>query len=73
MRKLTQENKVLIWLKERGTINPLQALREIGCFRLAAVIHRLKKRGYNIITKRITKQGRFGKVSFGEYHLEGIK
>ncbi len=69
MKKLTQDFAVLMILKENGTINPLEALKEIGCFRLSARIHNLKKKGYQIATKRITKQGKFGKINFAEYSL----
>jgi len=70
MKKLTQDLAVLMWLKENGTINPLEALKEIGCFRLSARIHNLKKKGYQITTQRITQSGRFGKVCFAEYRLK---
>lgn len=72
MKGLTQEEMVLIWLKEKA-INPMQALAELGCFRLAAVIHRLRKKGFKIITKRISKQGRYRKINFGEYSLKSNK
>jgi len=69
MKKLTQDFAVLMILKENGTINPLEALKEIGCFRLSARIHNLRKKGYQITTKRINKQGKFGKINFAEYCL----
>jgi len=69
MKKLTQDMAVLLWLKENATINPMQALNELGCFRLAACIQRLRKQGYQIATTRISKKGRFRKVSFAEYRL----
>ena len=69
MKKLPQDLAVLAWLKENGTINPLEALREIGCFRLSARIHNLRKKGYQITTKRISQKGRFGAVRFAEYSL----
>ncbi len=69
--KSTQDMAVLKLLQERGKINPLEALKEIGCFRLSARIHQSRKLGYHIITKRISTMGRFGKVNFAEYHLEG--
>jgi len=69
MKKLTQDLAVLTWLKENGSINPIEALNEMGCFRLSARIHNLKKKGYQITTKRISKNGRFGKVCFAEYSL----
>jgi len=69
MKAATQEQAILKLLQEQGNINPLQALKEVGCFRLAAHIHTLRKKGYTITSKRIVKNGRFGKVSFAEYHL----
>lgn len=69
MKQITQDKEVLKLLQERGKINPLEALQEIGCFRLSARILQLRKQGYQIITKRITKQGKFRLVNFAEYHL----
>jgi len=68
--KQTQEQQVIAHLKEKGAITPLDALRHIGCFRLAAIIHRLRAKGYKITTSRITKRGRFGQVNFAQYKLE---
>ncbi len=70
MKKITQDLAVLEWLKEHTCINPMTALNELGCYRLSARIHQLRKQGYQISTKRIAKQGRFGKVFFAEYRLE---
>ena len=36
-----------------NTITPLEALDKFGCFRLADIIFKLKKDGYNIETARI--------------------
>ena len=33
-----------------GSITPLQALKEYGCFRLASVVNRLRNSGMNIHT-----------------------
>jgi len=68
--KITQEEEVLQVLKEQGNIEPMQALNDLGIYRLSACICRLRKQGYQISTKRITKQGRFGMVCFAEYRLE---
>jgi len=70
MKKIKQDLAVLQWLKENITINPMQALNELGCYRLSARIHQLRRQGYQISTKRINKNGRFGKISFAEYRLE---
>ena len=70
MKKITQDLAVLEWLKKNSIITPMTALNELGCYRLSARIHQLRKQGYQISTKRIAKQGRFGMVCFAEYRLE---
>jgi len=70
MKKITQDTAVLLWLKENFTINPIQALTELGVFRLAACICRLRKAGHPISSVRVSKQGRFRKINFAEYHLD---
>lgn len=49
-RDISQNEAVLEHLQTRGKISQLQALREFGCMRLAAVIHRLRRKGYHIET-----------------------
>ena len=48
--KPSKTQKVLHHLKSGKSISPLEALGLYGSFRLAAVVHSLKKRGYDIIT-----------------------
>lgn len=53
--KPTQEDQILDLLKERPEgITPGDALNEVGCFRLAARISDLKKKGYRIKSERYT-------------------
>lgn len=68
--KFNQTELIMHFMRENGSINPLEALQHIGCFRLSARIHQLRKNGYQITSKRVTKNGRFGAVSFAEYHLK---
>ena len=45
----SQKEQILEYLKEHGSINPLEALKEIGCMRLATRIWELKNEdGYPI-------------------------
>ena len=44
---MTQTEAVLDYLQTYGKITPLDALREIGCFRLEARIHDLEQKGYH--------------------------
>jgi len=69
MKNQSQDDAVLEWLSEYGTIEPMQALSNLGCYRLSAVIHRLRKTGHKITTSTITKQGKFRVVKFGKYTL----
>ena len=40
--KDTQVRRVLRYMREHGSITPLQAIEAFGCTRLAAVIHTLR-------------------------------
>jgi len=68
-KPLTQCDMVLKFMQEKGRINPMSALSELGCFSLAARIYDLRKLGYQIIATRINKQGRYSMVNFSEYRL----
>ena len=46
----SQEGRILRRLMAGRSITPLEAIRELGCYRLGARIHRLRQKGYNIIT-----------------------
>ena len=69
--KATQCDQILDYMKTFGSINPLQALYDIGCFRLASRISDLKKKGYPIISQRINYNTRLGEAKhFNEYRLK---
>jgi len=53
MGNKTQKQNILDHLKSGYGITPLDALEKFGCFRLAAVIHDLKKEGYEIKTTMV--------------------
>ena len=68
--KPTQCEQILDYMKQFGSINPLQALQDIGCFRLASRISDLKKQGYSIISERVNYNNRLGEAKhFNEYRL----
>lgn len=50
MTRETQKMKVLAYMKEHGSITPLEALDEFGCYRLGARIWDLRHAGYSIKT-----------------------
>ena len=59
-----QEKQILEHLKQRP-ITPLEALNKYGVFRLSARIMNLRRLGYPIETKLITR----GEKRFAEYSL----
>jgi hypothetical protein len=49
------------------SITPLEALNRYGCFRLAAVIHKLRKDGHKIVTEdAVSADGKH----FARYRME---
>ena len=69
--KQTQCQQILDYMKRFGSINPLEALKDIGCFRLASRIADLKDQGYNIGRRMKTSKNRYGEdVCFAEYYLK---
>jgi hypothetical protein len=54
----TQEAVILFNLQCGRTITPLDALKEVGCFRLGARIHQLKKAGHQIETLSVEQNGK---------------
>jgi hypothetical protein len=47
----TQKEQIKKYLLSKKTITPIQALNKFGCFRLAAVIYKLKDEGLKIVTE----------------------
>jgi len=69
-----QRTSVLFHLSERQTITSWEAIKEYGATRLSAIIHSLRKEGYNISTIPMQKTNRFGKtISIAKYkYIEPI-
>lgn len=69
--KATQCEKVLEYMKTFGSITQLDALRDIGCMRLASRISDLRHQGVAIGRRMKTSKNRYGDdVYFAEYYLE---
>jgi ribosomal protein S8 len=51
---MTQQTDILSHLKRHGHITAIEALDEYRCFRLAAIILKLRGKGHNIITTFFT-------------------
>jgi hypothetical protein len=62
---MTQSEAILKHLKSGDTITSLEALQRYGCLRLAAVIHSLRKEGFDVNTEMVDVNGK----TIAEYSL----
>jgi Helix-turn-helix domain len=74
---MTQKERVIEWFKQNTHLNPLQAWKHLGIYRLGDVIFRLKKdlagTEYEIVTERMDVENRFReKCNVGNYHYRKI-
>lgn len=68
---MTQCERVLKYMEDFGSINPMQAMKDLGVMRLGARIFDLKKAGYKITRRNVTGRNRYDEqVVFAEYRLE---
>lgn len=68
---MKQEERILKYMRDFGSITPLQALDDLGVMRLGARIYDLKRAGHMISRRMVTRKNRYGEaVSFAEYRLE---
>ena len=70
---MKQEERLLAYLQEHKTITAMEALNQLGIFRLASRIFNLKRQGYAISSKLVPVMNRYGEsCHISEYKLEGI-
>ncbi|MFR8975277.1 MAG: helix-turn-helix domain-containing protein [Eubacteriales bacterium] len=69
---MTQTEKIIEYIQENGSITPLDALKEIGCMRLASRMCDIKKMGYAVNKKMETATNRNGeRVMYARYTIGG--
>ena len=61
--KPTQNERILEYIDQFGSITQFEALRDIGCMRLASRISDLKRLGYPIISEVEVVKNRYGEKS----------
>ena len=67
---MTQTEQILEHIQERGSITPLEALKEYGIMRLASRVCDLKRQGYEIERTIETANNRYGEpVWYARYSL----
>ena len=68
---MTQCERVLQYMQDFGSINPMQALGDLGCYRLGARIWDLRHDGHRITRRMVAAKNRYGeRVRYAEYRLE---
>ena len=66
--ELTQKEMVLGYIRDFGSITPVDAFRDLGITRLAAVVCRLRREGHNIHKEREHALNRYGQtVRYARY------
>lgn len=73
--KFKNQTEAILWhLEHRGYITTFTAFRKYGCTRLSAKIFDLRRKGYNISSKPVTKTNRYGLTcTFYNYYLKKDK
>ena len=61
--KKTQTERIVEYMEEFDSITPLEAMRDLGCYRLSARIYDLKKDGADIKKEMIQVRNRFGEFT----------
>ena len=73
-KEFTQEDRVLQFMKDTGSITSWQAIQEFGITRIHAKIFNLKKMGYEITKETRCSKNRYGDpVHFAVYKLAQTK
>ena len=68
---MTQTQRILMYLRDTGSITAMDAIREFSCTRLAARIGDLRKAGYKISKVTERSRNRYGEpVNYARYKLE---
>lgn len=56
---MTQQERLVKYLKTHRSIDPLRAWKQLGIYRLADCVYQLRKKGLNIKTKEIKIKNQF--------------
>lgn len=67
----SQLDRILAVLESGGTLTSLDALEDFGCSRLASRITDLKRKGYPVASRMVTRRNRYGRLCrVAEYYME---
>lgn len=68
---MNHQTQVLAHLKQGRTLSQAEAINYYDCYRLSAVIERLRKQGYNIVTHQ--EQNQNNKGTHARYELNEVQ
>lgn len=70
MKRITQRDRVLQYVRDNAFITSYDAYQKIGCTQLATRISELKDRGYKFRKERIKTRNMYGdKTHYDKYYL----
>lgn len=61
---MTQAERVLDYMREFGSITALDAMRDLGCMRLASRISDIKKAGHPVHSTMEAVENRYGEKTY---------
>lgn len=68
---MTQNERIIRYMQEFGSITPMDAIDVLGVMRLASRIHEITRSGVGITKKLETSKNRYGEtVHFMRYSLQ---
>lgn len=70
LSSMTQDERVLAYIREHGSITQIEALRELGVMRLASRVSDLRKQGYRITGKTVPVKNRWQEVCHVKQYSE---
>ena len=67
---MTQNERIVDYLKKHGSITQAEAMNRLGVFRLAARVADIRRSGVNVIRETEESRNRYGeKVRYARYRL----
>jgi len=71
-RPRSQADRLLTYLSNHKTIEPMEAWKKLGIYRLAASVYDLRKLGYEISTELVVTTNKWGEeLKYARYRLDG--
>lgn len=71
-KQKSQINDITNYLKKNGSITSMDAWSIFHATRLASVIHKLRKLGYDIETEMCDGRNEYGSYTYAKYILKGV-